>query len=996
MEAHFGYRSSIGSHSRIILVRQGRRQIRKSFAVAVRRQENGDTAPSEVQEHHLRDHKEPKVQEEKKRQRTRQEQRYSAEIEKESCKRGYTRTSWALAQAIGEKRQKKKEVSFQRRAQLLFQEVIIQGLVLIIWILQLTKAILSRIHENGRCGCEMSRHSLSKERKSDPVRTPSTTTESCVSLPPTQDEKAPKMEEDRSRVHVMSHMPWTSGPNQGLPYFDGKNVSEFLRAFEELCEDHGVKINTRVTRVVRYCSSQINTHLRMSAEYEEADWEKMKKMMIKEWEQTDDEQRMKTLAFLDELANSPRSEQGDIKAYCRQFKMTAKHLIEVQQITEYQSVLWFVRGLPEKLRKVVISSKKVDRHNPSSVKLNTIVTHVLEHWESQEEMTKMFVRPQREDMRDLVKEVQAMPPVLINPVPTYPVPSNPPPQNLWPVQVAPPPRPAPPVKQVHQNTLPNDYENELIKAIEAKLVLPMRAEICKVQEQLTMMQRQPQPQSQPQQDYLQGGYRGRAPIDRSSLNCYFCGGNHYRNDCNDLKILVGAGKVHLNENNKICLGQFRPGAHEVIFPRGMHGKDHIANLLSQQQPNPDMRVSSIRLGIANKREEDDDDSEEEYGDRRVGVAAARSNARSKAKESEKGHSMVGMPRIAKPPPRRSGPLPTTKNVRYGNYVEAVATAAEEEVEEEEERRHSQRSTTVTFEEPEVREITEPEDSAMGEAPDNVMEGVESVPRPRRRRGVAMDQEPFGIGFDKLVKILGQTNGPEKLAENLLNQEVKGITVQGLLAGSSDVRRIIFSKKEWNYDEDQEMVKTKAKPPAPAPVPVPAASMSSVRMDDKLQPAVYKRVLYQAACPVIPVTTRLGIQEALLDSGAEVNVMSLELAERLHLPIHGHGSVQAIGFDGTANSFLGVIKDLQINVQGVVVRVHMFVAKAVDPKYKIILGCPYQAGARAEINRDKDGNCQVLLHDQDTSAKIRIQGVTAAFEDGDSIERMIEMARNQSN
>ena len=73
--------------------------------------------------------------------------------------------------------------------------------------------------------------------------------------------------------------------------------------------------------------------------------------------------------------------------------------------------------------------------------------------------------------------------------------------------------------------------------------------------------------------------------------------------------------------------------------------------------------------------------------------------------------------------------------------------------------------------------------------------MEEFTRPALRRKVVMYGEPTVIGKEKLSKVLGRTNRPKKLAATILNQSIKGVTIKDILVGSSDIRRILFSKKK---------------------------------------------------------------------------------------------------------------------------------------------------------------------------------------------------------
>ena len=114
--------------------------------------------------------------------------------------------------------------------------------------------------------------------------------------------------------------------------------------------------------------------------------------------------------------------------------------------------------------------------------------------------------------------------------------------------------------------------------------------------------------------------------------------------------------------------------------------------------------------------------------------------------------------------------------------------------------------------------------------------------------------------------------------------------------------------------------------------------------------------------MLPVETRVGVIDALLDTGAEVNVISRDLADQLNLPITPIRDIRAIGFTGEGDNFSGIIEELDIKIMDYIVIIHTFVIKVMDPKYKLILRGPYHKGSRVKIMRNGDGNYYVTLYD----------------------------------
>ena len=154
--------------------------------------------------------------------------------------------------------------------------------------------------------------------------------------------------------------------------------------------------------------------------------------------------------------------------------------------------------------------------------------------------------------------------------------------------------------------------------------MPLRADLDALRGEVRGL-RSAEPVVRPRPENAGGGVPG--------FVCYFCRqGRHRRDNCPDLLKMILDGVVHLNENNRVCLGRYEKGAHEVWFPSdGTPGRDHIRYLIGSNKQPEEIRVSSIRLGINSSSAAINEDSEEELMEHGVGVAAARTNLRGKAK-----------------------------------------------------------------------------------------------------------------------------------------------------------------------------------------------------------------------------------------------------------------------------------------------------------------------------------------------------------------------------
>ncbi|CAN9348607.1 unnamed protein product [Alternaria alternata] len=110
------------------------------------------------------------------------------------------------------------------------------------------------------------------------------------------------------------------------------------------------------------------------------------------------------------------------------------------------------------------------------------------------------------------------------------------------------------------------------------------------------------------------------------------------------------------------------------------------------------------------------------------------------------------------------------------------------------------------------------------------------------------------------------------------------------------------------------------------------------------------------CPKVPVDIRGNSFLALLDSGAELNTIKREAAEKAMLPITSlPGSMKAarmVTANGSTASFVGIVWGVPIVIGQVEVRTNFFVVESCTNP--IILGNPFLTDARARIEYATNG------------------------------------------
>lgn len=123
----------------------------------------------------------------------------------------------------------------------------------------------------------------------------------------------------------------------GAPYFDGRNISEFLENLQYLYEEAGITTDSaKVQRLARYCGIQVSPWVKRLVEYRAGNWEGLKAVLLRQFRGRDDVQIQESPGFLDMLRRVVRIEEDDLSSYCYQFRGASSKLVDDKQITSIQ------------------------------------------------------------------------------------------------------------------------------------------------------------------------------------------------------------------------------------------------------------------------------------------------------------------------------------------------------------------------------------------------------------------------------------------------------------------------------------------------------------------------------------------------------------------------------------------------------------------------------------------------------------------------------------
>ena len=728
--------------------------------------------------------------------------------------------------------------------------------------------------------------------------------------------------QDYQRIRMLGPMPQPLA--QGSPHFSGKNISEFLKAYENLCDDWEVSGLDRVRKVVRYCDRLLGTYIENVDSYIEKDWDRLKKDLLREYRSTDVDQQMESVGFLQRLKSKVRTERDDVRHYAQQFAAIANKLAVRGEIGSYERVTWFLQGLPAKMTERVVRGAKLDPTDPSSLDFSKAYTAVISQIQAEEAMEAFRnPSPKREEALGELADKMERPKMK---------------DGEWKWDPSAQTVVADPVTK-------SDGMAELTKNMGA-LALTMQAQQSVVNSLAAqMMTAQSGPRREGGSGYPEEGYsppsyqpavhsvsqtHGARGYQRQNLPqgdpareqihgrdsqgrrlCFTCGSaDDQAGSCNWEAEATRQGRIHRNERNRICLGRLRPNAQEVYKPRDKYMKDAVEAAEAQQA----QRAQQEQPGNAQVRYIHVDflDSEPELPpvEEDAGVVGVYQTLTRPA---------AGRDRVF----RKGAQVQPYRVRKEGVFPDKVEQAMERE------RQY-----------PSLRSQRDGEYEDAPAPPDTEMEGI---PTAKGRNGHATRVK----GQRTLRQHLRSEYDPHRITEQILDMPVTLPARQVL--GVPEVNRAFFSS--FAAPED----------PAGAEAVVNQieAMSGSEELEDKPE---IDNTLMIAGTPQARVIIGKREMSAMLDSGAEVCVIDEQLGLELGLVISENVSLTMLGAGGGKSDFVGVIENALVTVGNYSVRVPIWLAKNFKPK--LILGRTYFVKARLTLADDGDGKCYATIKSAD--------------------------------
>ncbi len=148
-------------------------------------------------------------------------------------------------------------------------------------------------------------------------------------------------------------------------------------------------------------------------------------------------------------------------------------------------------------------------------------------------------------------------------------------------------------------------------------------------------------------------------------------------------------------------------------------------------------------------------------------------------------------------------------------------------------------------------------------------------------------------------------------------------------------------------------------------------------------------LIASGCPKVKARIEGRNEIALLDTGAEINVLSAEVVDDLRLPYSEDVSARVVGIDKGEAAPLGRCDDVCISVGSCTVYQSFVILR--NPNHRVILGMPYLLATRATTAADLGGECRVSLRAPDTGKIVSFQ----AARDQNSRQRLAPVSSQET-
>lgn len=724
----------------------------------------------------------------------------------------------------------------------------------------------------------------------------------------------------------------------GIPYFEGKNITEFLTRYDDMCEDYHVKTAEKIRRLPRYCEMLIGQTISSLEEFTDHKWEALVKALKKEYRAGDSIQQVNSRAFLEAYKSKERTSADDIRNYCRKFGSISKILAKAGKLDNYTRIQWFVQGLPEKLSEDLFYKKgiKFDA-DAEDDDFDEILKQALQHLDSERRFKEIRrVDKPTSDRFSAMTDQFDKKVVLDNH------------ENITNALKA----PVAPTSTIALSSASEKALTELTSKFDA-MVLAMNLGMHNGQASL------PLPQG------AAGDSSGAVPAlshAREFDLCSFCEmtdrlakeWHNRREKCPTFRELVDKGYIHQTERGLICVGKAGGWSNPIRMVKGETQMESVRRALLLAGKTWPVEVNSMRIGevegeeLSSEDEWDPEVTTYEYEDPRV--SAARTDEKKPATPAWK----EPVDRILKRKVETQSKYAIPKAPRFGSWNVVPKEDAEiiREVTTPKPAEQPRHDVYTDFMKPDVAD----DDVAMGEAAPlkKVREQKQTVTfesKPADDQGKRIQAALQKTSHDQLMRTAQGEFNLDLIQARFLKTPVSnagGLTNGNIIATLPMFRSVVRSVVKESTESEASV----SQPTLAKTVKVGSIGVRDHRL----------RKAYMRATPKTKVQVNGGGKyRGLLDSGAEVNVMTHDIVKAESLPMRPYPDINLVSHSGDRRPFMGICEDVELSIGGVAGQHHIFVIDAAD--HQLVLGQPFLLQMRVELTyAGNDVRC--VLHSED--------------------------------
>ena len=154
---------------------------------------------------------------------------------------------------------------------------------------------------------------------------------------------------------------------QGVPRFNGKNISRFIRDYEGMCRRYYVGEERRLACLPDYCEDIYAEAIQVMPELKHGEWKGLVNRLRAEYRADDYYRRIETRDFVEAFVRKSAEQPGDLRHYMHDFTTISAKAVAAGNLTEQEKGWWFMRGLPIKFRRHALEKTGAIADEPSTL-----------------------------------------------------------------------------------------------------------------------------------------------------------------------------------------------------------------------------------------------------------------------------------------------------------------------------------------------------------------------------------------------------------------------------------------------------------------------------------------------------------------------------------------------------------------------------------------------------------------------------------------------------